>query len=180
MTATQVDRQDDTGVLETPRLALRRLTVEDATFILALVNEPSWLLHIGDKHVRTLDDARRYLADGPMAMYERHGFGLSLVERREDAAPLGICGLIKRDTLEDVDIGFAFLPAYWGRGYAREAALATLAQAREVFWLARVVAIVSPGNTSSIRLLESIGFVFERALRMPGDDHDVRLLGYST
>ena len=180
VTATQVDRQDDTGVLETPRLTLRRLTVEDATFILALVNEPSWLLHIGDKHVRTLEDARRYIAGGPMAMYARHGFGLYLVERREDAAPLGICGLLKRDTLEDVDIGFAFLPAYWGRGYAREAAVATLAQAREVFGLARVVAIASPANTSSIRLLESVGFVFERALRMPGEDHDVRLFGYST
>jgi RimJ/RimL family protein N-acetyltransferase len=179
MTA-DVDRQDGTGVLETPRLTLRRLTPEDAAFILTLVNEPSWLLHIGDKHVRTLDDARRYIAGGPMAMYERHGFGLYLVERKEDAAPLGICGLLKRDTLEDVDIGFAFLPAYWGRGYAREAVVAALVQAREVFGLARVVAIASPGNVSSIRLLESVGFVFERALRMPGEDHDVRLFGYST
>lgn len=177
---TNLHRRDDLGVLETPRLKLRRLTGEDAAFILTLVNEPSWLLHIGDKHVRTLDDARRYIADGPMAMYARHGFGLYLVERRADAAPLGICGLLKRDTLDDADIGFAFLPAYWGRGYAREAVVATLAQAREAFGLARVAAIASPGNTSSIRLLESVGFVFERALRMPGEDHDVRLFGYST
>jgi ribosomal-protein-alanine N-acetyltransferase len=179
VTATRIE-QDDLDAFETQRLTLRRLSLEDAAFILALVNEPSWLAHIGDKHVRTLDDARRYIAEGPMAMYARHGFGLYLVERRTDAEPLGICGLLKRDTLDDVDIGFAFLPAHWGRGYAREAAVATLTQAREAFGLARVVAIASPGNASSIRLLESVGFVFERALRMPGEDHDVRLFGYST
>ena len=168
------------NVLDTPRLTLRRLAVDDAAFILALVNEPSWLRHIGDKGVRTLDDARRYITDGPMAMYDRHGFGLYLVERKEDGAPIGLCGLIKRDTLEDVDIGFALVPAYWARGYAREAATATLAHAREAFGLARVVAIVSPGNSDSIKLLESVGFAFERTLRLPGETRDVRLFGCST
>jgi [ribosomal protein S5]-alanine N-acetyltransferase len=169
-----------TVILETARLALRRLTFEDAGFILGLVNEPSWLRHIGDKGVHDLDDARRYLRDGPMAMYAAHGFGLYLVERKQDRVPIGLCGLLKRDTLEDVDIGFAFLPSSWGHGYAREAATATLGHARDAFGLTRVVAVTAPDNADSIRLLESIGFVFERMLRLAGSDHDVRLFGRST
>jgi [ribosomal protein S5]-alanine N-acetyltransferase len=165
--------------LDTPRLALRRLTTADAAFILALVNEPSWLRHIGDKGVHDIEGARRYITDGPITMYAARGFGLYLVSRKEDGASIGICGLIKRDTLEDVDIGFAFFPAYWGRGYAREAVMETLAHARRDFGLARVVAIASPDNVASIRLLESVGFAAEGELRLSGDD-EVRLFGYST
>lgn len=157
------------NVLETARLTLRRLTPEDAPFILELVNEPSWLQFIGDKGVHTLDDARGYIQNGPMDMYARLGFGLYLVQRK-DAAPMGICGLIKRPTLEDVDIGFAFRPAFWGQGYARESAAAVLDQGRDAFKLKRIVAITSPGNLSSIRLLEKLGFQFERELQLsPGD-----------
>ena len=109
-------------VLETERLVLRHLAVSDGTFILELLNEPAWLQFIGDKHIRSLADAEAYVLNGPQKMYREHGFGLWLVELKENSAPLGICGLIKRPGLDDIDIGFAFLERHWGRGYAREAA----------------------------------------------------------
>jgi RimJ/RimL family protein N-acetyltransferase len=162
-------------VIETERLALRRLDLDDAAFILALVNDPDWLRHIGDKNVHSLDDARAYLANGPIAMYAKHGFGLYAVERREDGALIGMCGLIKRDTLDDVDIGFAYLPAYRARGYAREAAAATLAHARDVLELKRVVAIVSPANHASARLLERVGLKYESPVRTAADRDPIDL-----
>ena len=165
------DEPSQAIVIETERLVLRRLDPDDAPFILALVNDPDWLRHIGDKNVRSLDDARAYLANGPIDMYAKHGFGLFAVERREDGALIGMCGLIKRDTLRDVDIGFAYLPAYRAQGYAREAAAATLAYARDVLKLPRVVAIVSPANHASARLLERIGLRYECAVR-PAEDRD--------
>lgn len=164
--------------ITTDRLRLRRLTLDDAPFILDLVNQPSWLENIGDKGVRNLDDARDYLRKGPMAMYEQHGFGLYCVERAADGIPMGLCGLIKRDALEDVDIGYALLPPYWGQGFAREAAQATLAHAVRDYGLQRVVAITSPGNSRSARLLEEMGFRFERMLALSGDD-EVKLFGWS-
>lgn len=161
--------------LETPRLRLRPLTTGDAGFILALVNDPDWLRHIGDRGVHDLDGARAYLTRGPLAMYERHGFGLWAVEPREGGGPAGLCGLIRREGLDDVDIGFAFLQAFRGRGYAREAAAATLEHARRQLGLARVVAIVSPGNLASIRVLESLGLRPAGERLMPGETTPVRL-----
>jgi RimJ/RimL family protein N-acetyltransferase len=116
-------------LLETSRLELRRLSEDDAPFILALLNEPSFIRNIGDRGVRTIDDARGYIAQGPMASYARFGFGLYLVELREPRTPIGICGILKRDQLPDPDIGFAYLPAYWSKGCAREAAEAVKAYA---------------------------------------------------
>ena len=162
-------------VLATERLIMRRLAAEDAAFILRLVNEPSWLRFIGDRGVRDLDDARRYIFEGPVASYERRGFGLYLVERQEDRAPLGLCGLIKRETLEDIDIGFAFLPEHWGKGYAGESAAAVLVQAREALGLRRVIAITTPDNDSSIRVLEKLGFRFERMVKLAEDDLELKL-----
>lgn len=163
-------------VVETDRLVLRRLTAGDAAFIRDLVNDPDWLRYIGDRNVRTLADARAYLRDGPIAMYARFGFGLYLVELREGRVPIGVCGLLRRDVLEDVDLGFALLPSFRARGYAFEAAAATLAYARETLALSRVVAIVSPENRPSIRLLEKLGLWFERMIRLP-DGSDVCLFG---
>jgi RimJ/RimL family protein N-acetyltransferase len=158
------------NVLDTERLSLSRLTFEDAEFILRLVNEPSWLEFIGDKGVRSLEDARNYLRTGPMASYEQHGFGMYLVRRKSDGARLGMCGLIKRDTLPHVDIGFAFLPEHWGQGYAHEASAAVLAHAQRDFNLPRLLAITSPHNQSSIRILERLGLRFERLMELtPGD-----------
>jgi RimJ/RimL family protein N-acetyltransferase len=166
-------------VLQTERLVLRWLADADAAFILELVNDPDWLRYIGDKGVRTLNDALNYIRTGPAAMYARHGHGLYLVELKGDAAPIGICGLIKRDTLADVDLGFACLPRYRGLGYAREAAAATLAYARGTLGLGRIVAITSPDNAASGRLLESVGMRLEGLVRLAGGDHDVRLFASS-
>src|SRR3982750_718510 len=124
-------------VLETDRLILRHLAPEDAEFILRLLNEPSWLRFIGDKGIRTLEDARSYILKGPVEMYARLGFGLYLVELKEGLVPTGLCGLIKRDSLKDVDIGFAFLPEYWGRGYAYESAAAVMTYGRDALGLKR-------------------------------------------
>jgi RimJ/RimL family protein N-acetyltransferase len=146
--------------IETERLVLRRLRLADAAFIRALVNEPSWLAFIGDKGVRTLADARRYLRSGPLAMYRGLGFGLYRVERAADGAVLGICGLVKRDGLDDVDIGYALLRRFWGSGYAREAAEAVVEHARRDIGLDRIVAVTAPGNAASSRLLEALGFAF--------------------
>ena len=162
-------------VLETDRLVLRRIAEDDAPFILELVNEPSWLRFIGDKDVKTLEAARGYIRRGPMAMYERLGFGLWVVEIKASGEAAGICGLIKRDTLPDVDIGYAFLPRHWSRGYALEAAAATLDYGRRVLGLGRIVAITSPGNDRSSRLLEKLGLRLEESLLLPGSDHEVML-----
>ena len=156
-------------VLETDRLVLRRLTLEDAPFILALLNEPSFLRYIGDRGVRTLDDARRYLETGPLASYAAHGFGLYLTALRDGGAegePIGICGLVKRPALEDVDVGFALLPRFWSRGYASECATAVLGHARRDCGLGRVVGIVQPDNGASVRVLEKLGLRFERMVQL--------------
>jgi len=162
-------------VLETDRLLLRRFTFDDAPFIIELVNDPSWLRFIGDKGVRTLDDARDYIRKGPMATVERHGFGLYLTERKSDRIPIGMCGLIKRDSLADVDIGFAFLPAFRTQGYAHEAAAAVLAHGQSNFGLQRIVAITSPDNARSAVLLEKLGMKPEKTVKLDGHDHEVVL-----
>jgi RimJ/RimL family protein N-acetyltransferase len=162
-------------VVETDRLTLRRLAVEDSAFILELVNDPDWLRFIGDRGVRTLEDARTYLLNGPLAMYERTGFGLYAVELKSDSVPIGMCGLIKRDGLADVDIGFAYLPQYRAHGYAYEAASAVLAYGRSEFGLKRIVAITSPDNERSIQLLEKLGFTFEKIITLPGNNEELKL-----
>lgn len=153
-------------VAETDRLVLRRLTVEDAPFILELLNDPDWLRFIGDKGVRTLEDAQNYILTGPIESYARRGFGLFLVERKADATSIGLCGLLKRDVLEDVDVGYAFLPGYRGKGYAVEAAAAALRFGKETVGLTRVAAITNPGNARSIRVLEKLGLAFEKMVRL--------------
>jgi len=166
------------NVLETDRLILRKLTVEDAAFILQLVNEPSWLRFIGDRGVKTLEDARGYILKGPVEMYRRFGFGLYLTALKEDGAPMGLCGLIKRDSLKDVDIGYAFLPRFWGKGYAHEAAAAVLAHGKHTLGLRRIVAITSQDNHSSIKLLEKLGFRFEQLLQLTPGEPQVKLFGH--
>ena len=162
-------------VLETDRLNLRWLSNDDAEFILELLNEPSFLRFIGDKGVRTLDDARDYILNGPADMYTRLGFGLYLTELKDGGVPIGICGLLKRDGLEDPDIGFAFLPKFWARGYAYESADAVMAYGKTVLGLNRIVAITSPDNYASGRLLEKLGLRFERIIHLLNDASEVRL-----
>jgi RimJ/RimL family protein N-acetyltransferase len=162
-------------VLETDRLVLRRMSVDDAEFELRLLNEPSFLRFIGDRGVRTLEDARAYILKGPVDMYERLGFGLYITELKGEGTPIGICGLVKRDFLEDVDIGFAFLPGFWGQGYASEAAAAVMEHAKGALGLKRIVAITNPENHSSIRLLEKLGLKFDRMIRATADGPEIRL-----
>jgi len=161
--------------LETERLSLRRFTLEDAPFALKLVNQPSFIANIGDKGVRSLDDARRYLSEGPIAMYERHGYGLWHASLRETGAAVGMCGLLKRDILPDVDVGYAYLPEFWGRGLAYEAASAVLRHAVRKFGLRRVIGVVSDGNQGSIRVLEKLGLRYERMFPMYPGEPEVRL-----
>ena len=167
-------------VLETERLILRRLSTADNQFILTLLNEPSFLRYIGDKKVRTLEDAAQYIEAGPVASYERHGLGLGMVELRESRTPIGMCGLLKRDELPDPDIGFAFLPDFWKKGFAFEAAAAVLEDARERLKLDRVLAITTPNNESSIKLLQKLGLKFQRVIKMSADPEAEELFLHST
>lgn len=161
--------------IETTRLALTQLVESDAEFIRGLLNEPSFLRYIGDRGVRTVEDAKRYIRDGPVAMYAKHGFGLLRMGLRTDGTPIGICGVLKRDGLRDPDLGFSLLPAYWAQGYAREAAAAVMQDARGRLGLGRIVAITSPDNEPSIRLLGKLGFRFERMTKLADDAAEVRL-----
>jgi RimJ/RimL family protein N-acetyltransferase len=162
-------------VLETERLILRQFSAADAGFILELLNEPSFIQNIGDRGVRTLSDAERYIETGPIASYARNGFGLYLVLLKESNESIGMCGLIKRDALEDVDAGYAFLPRYWSKGYAIESVLAVMEYAKNTINLERVVAIVDPNNQGSIRVLEKAGLRFERMVRLSLDDIELKL-----
>src|SRR5437016_4811965 len=163
-------------ILETDRLQLRLLSLDDAEFILRLLNEPSFIQNIGDRGVRTIDDARAYILNGPIASYEKFGFGLWMVETRSEGAPIGICGLLNRDVLADVDIGYALLPEFWSKGYALESASAVMAYASEKLGLKRVVAVTNSDNKSSIRLLEKMGFKYERMVRFSAGALDIKLL----
>ncbi|HYW73363.1 MAG TPA: GNAT family N-acetyltransferase [Pyrinomonadaceae bacterium] len=162
-------------ILETERLRLCQLSADDAEFVLALVNDPSFIRYIGDKQVRNLDDAKRYIADGPVKSYATYGFGLNLVQLKADGTPIGICGLLQRDTLPDPDIGFAFMPAYWNRGYAFEAAAAVMKHARDQLGLDQILAITTPDNEASARLLGKIGFTFDRLVKLSEDAAEVKL-----
>lgn len=152
---------------ETPRLSIRRLAVADAPFILRLLNEPSFLENIGDRGARSLDDARAYLAKGPFASYGQHGFGLFHVSLKAGGDAIGMCGLLKRDWLDAPDIGFAFLPEFWAKGYAHESSLGVIEWARQALGITRVIGIVKPGNTGSIRVLEKLGMTFARVVTSP-------------
>lgn len=153
--------------LVTPRLLLRRFIEDDAPFVLELLNDPDWLKYIGDNAVRTLDDARAYLREGPLAMYARFGFGLLAVDLKDGGQTIGMCGLIQRDGVADVDLGFAFLPAFRALGFAREAALAILALGHGQLGIGRIVAFTAPDNSRSARLLAEIGMRLERTTTLP-------------
>jgi len=163
------------SMISSRRLFIRPITLDDAPFILTLLNEPSFLRYIGDKQVRTVEDARQYILNGPVASYERHGFGLCLMELRESHTPVGMCGILKREELPDPDIGFALLPDFWSKGLAFEAATAVLNDARERLKLERILAITSLDNDASISLLERLGFKFERVMELSADREPVKL-----
>lgn len=171
------------SVIQTARVSLRELELGDAEFILELLNEAGFIRFIGDKGVRSIADARDYILQGPMDSYARNGFGLYAACLRGAAAngergtPIGICGLVKRQGLNDPDVGFAFLSRYWSKGYAVESAAAVLAHAKTVLNLDRIVAITSPDNSQSIAVLEKIGLKFERTIRLVDHSPELKLYG---
>ncbi|MCF6136546.1 GNAT family N-acetyltransferase [Pseudalkalibacillus berkeleyi] len=162
-------------IIETENLILRLVTKDDAAFILNLLNDSTWIKFIGDKGVRTIEDAENYIVSGPLQMYSKYGYCLYLTELKEDRIPLGLCGLIKRDGLEDTDIGFGFLSEYQAKGYAYEAASATLEYGIKQLELKRIVAITSTDNHASSKLLEKIGMTFEKIVKLPGDEEKLKL-----
>ena len=171
------DTASDQGavVCETPRLCLRRLRGNDATLILDVLNDPDFIRYVGDRQVRTLEEAERYIRTGPEASYARWGFGLYKVEVRACGQPAGICGLIRRDGLDAPDVGFALLPAFRRAGYAFEAAAAAVRHGREVLHLGRIVAVTDPDNHASRRVLERLGMSLEGMIRLPGSQPEICL-----
>ena len=162
-------------MIETERLVLTHLADRDAEFIRGLLNEPSFIRYVGDRGVRTADDARRYIQDGPVASYARHGYGLLRVGLKADDTPIGICGVLRRDTLPEPDLGFSLLPPWWSKGYAHEAASAVMRQARGALGVGRILAITSVDNESSIKLLGKLGFQLEQMIRLGEDTTELRL-----
>jgi len=157
-------------VLETDRLLIRHLTTDDAEFILRLVNDPSFIANIGDRGIRSHEQAANYLLDGPIRSYSEHGHGPYLVALKESLEPIGMCGLLRRAQFEDADLGYAFLPEFWAQGYAFESASAVLRFAHESLGFKRTLGLVSPDNIPSIKLLEKLGFEFSelRQIRPSG------------
>jgi RimJ/RimL family protein N-acetyltransferase len=164
-------------LLETERLKLREFSVADALFIIELVNSPGWLKFIGDRNIKTKEQAEFYLQNGPINSYKNHGFGLSLVELKDSLQPIGMCGLLKRADFENPDIGFAFLPEFTGKGYAYEMATATMSHAKNVLNQELILAITVPENKSSIKLLEKIGMTFRKPVTL--SNQNAELLVYS-
>jgi RimJ/RimL family protein N-acetyltransferase len=166
-------------IIETERLFLREMSAEtDAEFVVELINEPAWIQNIGDRGIRTVEEAQNYISNSFVKSYEQNNFGLWLVGLKETGEAIGICGLIKRDTLEDVDIGFAFLQKFWSKGYAVESAEAVMDLARDKFELKRIVAITIPSNQGSINVLEKIGLRFEKMIKMTTDAEELMLFAW--
>ncbi len=163
------------SILETERLTLREVTLEDDTFVCELLNEPVYLRSIGDKGVRSDEDARKYISIGPQASYARYGFGLWRMALKESDIPVGMCGLLQREGMEHTDLGYAVLARYHGRGYAHEACVATLAHARNLLKLGTLQAVTALENPASIGLLEKLGFRFDRMITLPGYTTESRL-----
>ncbi len=164
-------------ILETERLLLREFNLMDTAFIIELVNSPGWLTYIGDRNIKTTEQAVAYLQNGPIKSYTQNGFGLYMVELKAGAVPIGMCGILKRDTLDNPDIGFAFLPAYTGRGYAFESATAIMVFAKEVLQLPGIAAITVPENKPSIKLLEKIGLKLIKPIQFAGSEETLLLYG---
>lgn len=165
-------------VLETERLRLRHFGPADAAFILELLNEPSWIAHIGPRDVHDLATAEAWIEAKLGASYARLGFGFWAVERREDGALLGMCGLIKRDSLPEVDLGYAFVPRAWGAGYAREAAAACLRHGAEVLGMQTILAITGPDNLASQRVLTDIGMQWVETLVLDGETRQTQVFAW--
>ena len=157
------------------RVRVREFSLDDTAFVIELLNSPGWQEYIGQRDVKTKEQAESYLQNGPFKSYREHGFGLWLVEKKDGPEAIGMCGIIKRDPLENPDIGFAFLPEHAGKGYAFEAASATLSFAGDRLGISTMWAVTLPNNKKSIRLLEKIGLTFIRTVTFPGGQEELCL-----
>ena len=164
-------------MLETERLQLRWLTLDDAPLMLAIWNDPAFIRHVGDRGIRTVEEARAGMVTGAMQLYEKYGYGPYRVAHKDDDTAIGICGLFRRDSLDEPDIGYGVLPEYCGKGYAYEASRAVMEFARSDLALARLIAIISPNNEPSIGLIRKLGLRFERMHRMQEDEDEVCIYG---
>lgn len=166
------------SVIVTERLSLREMSAADAGFVLEILNDPGFIRFVGDRGVRSLEDAARYASERFVESYRQNGFGLWLVETKDEKVPVGMCGLLKRKELNVVEVGYAFLPSFRARGYAFEAAAAVKTYARDVLKLPRLHAVVNPDNAVSIRVIEKLGMKYEHPVRLLGESSDISL--YST
>lgn len=164
-------------MIETDRLRLVKFTVDDAAFMLELLNTPSWIQYIGNRNVRTIQEAEQYIINGALKSYSQHGFGPYVIKLNTNGLSIGLCGLFKRDLLNDPDIGFAILPDFAGNRYGFEAASAVMTYARTVLGLTRIVGITLPSNQNSIRLLEKLGLRFEESIRFSPEGEETLLFG---
>ena len=165
------------ATFNTDRLSLRAVTLDDADLMLAVWNDPEFVKHVGDRGIRTIEDAQEAMREGALLLFEQYGYGPYRVALRECDTAIGICGLFRRDTLDEPDIGYAVLPDYCGKGYAYEASRAIIEYARSDLELTRLIAIISPGNDASIGLIRKLGLEFERMHKMPDDDDEVCIYG---
>ncbi len=162
-------------ILETKRLILSKFSVKDAPFFYTLVNDPAWMRFIGDRNVKTIADAEKYLIDKIIPSYVKHGFGFYVVSSKEDNTPIGMSGLVDRNGLDHIDVGYAFLPQYRGKGYAYEATKAVLDYAKNILKIDPVVAITNEKNTKSIQLLKRLGLHYDKLIQLPHDNEKCRL-----
>ncbi len=162
-------------ILETEKLKLRELTLDDTSFIIELVNSTGWLKYIGDRNIKTTEQSKAYIENGPMKSYSENGFGLWLVESKVHKKPIGMCGLLRRDYLNHPDIGFAFLPEFIGKGFGFEAATGTISFAKNQLNFSSICAITMPDNVASIKLLEKIGMKFIKSISPPGSQEELHL-----
>lgn len=156
-------------ILETERLVLSELSVNDAPFFYALVNDAAWIEFIGDRDVKTLADAENYLSTKIIPSYKINGFGFYLVSSKNKNESMGISGLVDREGLEHIDVGYAFLPEFRGKGYAYEATKSVLSYAKNSLQIDPVVAITNVDNIKSCLLLERLGLKFDKIIQLLDD-----------
>lgn len=166
-------------MLETERLRLRKMTLDDAGLMLAVWNDPAFVRYVGDRGIRTTEDAQDAMQKGALHLYDTYGYGPYRIALKDGDTPIGICGLFRRDGLDEPDIGYSTLPDFCGKGYAFEAATAVVAYAHAELTLERLIAIISPGNEASLSLIRKLGFEFERMHTMPNDDDEICIFGKS-
>ncbi|CAV26369.1 GNAT family N-acetyltransferase [Vibrio atlanticus] len=165
--------------VETARLRLRMITPQDAAFIQRLYSSEDFLRYVGDKEITDAGKAVEYIENNILKMHQEKDVCLLVVEIKDSSTPIGVCGLIKRDTLESHDIGYGFVPEVYGQGFGLEAAQVIIEQAKHNADIDHLVAITTSDNIRSIALLTKLGFVFERVEEAINESVNLNLYGLS-